>query len=472
MNILLTDANGEVYYSNDAYRLNQSSFRSEQWFTDATQKPNQFNYYFHSAIRNLASWRQYSDNNYISFSKAILSPIDGKTIGVVLLDINLEPFKQEYSELVNPASAFLFFMNNEGQVVLSPENGLAYRVRPSWFEGKQQGIMQSMLEGQRYNIFFQRSEDFDLVLVSLYDAAFLEPAQKQFQITSLVIGFIALSFALLWSLYYLSEITNPLSKLSVLMKRAEDGELDVSFRERCVGEIEALGESFNQMLQRIRLLMDKNKVTEEEKREAEIRILQEQLKPHFLYNTLDTIVWMARKDETDDIIHFTKALSSFYRVALSGGAEYIPLQLELDLIRNYMEVQMVRYPDLFSFEIDCPEHLLPSEILRMILQPLVENAIYHGFKETEPKDAKITITVTEEEGLICIKIEDNGVGLSEDEIISLNYFLNTGEGSSVANYGLINVYKRLALSQGEGPWLQVEKAGTQGLCVILRYRKR
>lgn len=467
LSILGTDGKGRRYYSNDSYRLGDGSFTREQWFVDALAAPERYNYYFHSAIRNLASWKQYATDSYISLSKAIVDPGTGEAAGVLLVDIELDSVKLLYDDLIDASSANLFFMNRDGDVLLAPENGLAYRVKPEWFEGLQEGVLRAKLEDKTYNVFFRRLERDGLLLLSLYDSAALEAARTQFLYTSLLIGVIALAVAALWSLYYLSAITRPLSELALLMKGAEHGDLNVSFAEASHAEIVSLGRAFNHMIQRIKALLSENSRKEKEKREAEIKILQEQLKPHFLYNTLDTIAWMARKNEGEKILRFTRSLSSFYRIALSRGAEYIPLHQELSIIEHYLEVQSVRYAGLFTYAIDCPEELQGFPVPRMILQPLVENAIYHGFKEAEQGEGlRLNIVAEEAGGRLCMAVIDNGRGMGPEQMAELNRELEAEEGRGPeaepvaaragavgrrpgGNYGIMNVRERLRLSYGQ-----------------------
>lgn len=175
-------------------------------------------------------------------------------------------------------------------------------------------------------------------------------------------------------------LTNPIFKLKRLMRQAESGDLTVRFNGRNNDEIGELGQSFNHMFARIDDLIQMVYVEQKNKRTAEMKSLQEQIKPHFLYNTLDTISWMARDYEADDIVRLVDALTNMFRIGLSHGKDIISVKEEITHVSNYLYIQKIRYKDKLNYQIQVDESLYSIEVPKLILQPLVENAIYHGIK--------------------------------------------------------------------------------------------
>lgn len=169
------------------------------------------------------------------------------------------------------------------------------------------------------------------------------------------------------------------------MRQAETGDFSIRFSENRQDEIGQLGQSFNRMIEEISNLIDQVYHEQQRKRETELRVLQEQIKPHFLYNTLDTIQWMAQEHGAQDIVDMVSALTQLFRVGLSKGQEMIPLREELRHVESYLFIQKVRYEDKFDYTISINPGIDQLRVLKVILQPLVENAIYHGIKERRGK---------------------------------------------------------------------------------------
>jgi two-component system sensor histidine kinase YesM len=199
------------------------------------------------------------------------------------------------------------------------------------------------------------------------------------------VGSFTVLLAILLSVFFASSIALPVEKLRSLMRQAETGDFSIRFSENRQDEIGQLGQSFNRMIEEISNLIDQVYHEQQRKRETELRVLQEQIKPHFLYNTLDTIQWMAQEHGAQDIVDMVSALTQLFRVGLSKGQEMIPLREELRHVESYLFIQKVRYEDKFDYTISINPGIDQLRVLKVILQPLVENAIYHGIKERRGK---------------------------------------------------------------------------------------
>ena len=212
-------------------------------------------------------------------------------------------------------------------------------------------------------------------------------------------------------------------------------------------EIAALGQSFNSMIAKIRELLDLVVKQQREKRHAEIRTLQAQIKPHFLYNTLDTIRWMAEEKDAPEIGEMVGALTRLFRISLSRGREIIPLSEEAVHVQSYLYIQKVRYEDKLEYAIDIPESLHNMMVIKLILQPLVENAIYHGIKQKRGT-GHIWVEARRQGDALRFTVKDDGAGMSQEACDRLNRELSDENALPESGYGIFNVNNRIRLSYG------------------------
>ena len=269
-------------------------------------------------------------------------------------------------------------------------------------------------------------------------------------------------------------VTNPIGRLTEAMKRVETGDWQVSLQMKGQDEIARLSRSFDQMVRRVHSLVLQTAENEREKRNAELRVLQAQINPHFLYNTLDTLQYKAYDTGDEEMVTMISALSTFFRISLSRGKEIIPLEKELEHVKSYLKIQKIRFQDVLAYEFQV-EVREPFLVLKLILQPLVENAIQHGIKPKMAPGA-IHIRVTQQEGTwqegaggrkngrrLVIEVEDDGVGIETKRLEELKKELR--EGTTGKSYGLINVNNRIQLLYGEGAGVTVRSQAGKGTCV-------
>ena len=457
LNMILVFGNGKEYISNDTYRLVNESFFKEQWFKEAVK--NDYSYQFYNALRNLESWKKYDDGSYISIAKSVQD--NHKSIGVIMIDVSLEEFKKLYRDIEEDTGSFFFLMNDEGKIILSPVNNIVYRVNSTWFSEKE-GIIVSNILGKKYKFVYNKFRDENLLIVGAYDMEKENVILIHILEISLIMALSAFFIAMIWSVYFVSALTTPLLTLSELMKQASEGNFDVRFNEECDGDIQVLGKSFNKMASKLKDFLEMIYTEQKEKREAELQVMQEQIKPHFLYNTLDMMSWMARKHEALDIVNVIARLSDFFRISLSKGKEQIPLGEELKMVSSYLDIQSLRYQDLFVYDIDCPKYLESRYILRMSLQPLVENCLYHGIKEADNEESLLQIVIREIDGGISIMIKDNGKGMDDTVMEKLNFCLqnNNWDGWN-GGFGVKNVGNRIwhSLKKGSGLYYSKDEEG-------------
>jgi two-component system sensor histidine kinase YesM len=248
-----------------------------------------------------------------------------------------------------------------------------------------------------------------------------------------------------------SRLILPLSILKEKMKQASQGDLNVQLDNKGTDEIADLGENFNSMIMKIKALLTKSVNEQKQLKLAELRTMQAQINPHFLYNSLETIIWMAEAKKSQQVIEITKALSHFFRISLSKGKDLILLEDEIDHIRNYLTIQKMRYQDILDVTFHLNEDILQYEIIKLTLQPIVENAIYHGIKNKRGKGfVRIKGDFTPE-GYISIDVIDNGIGITEDKLKDIRFQLSQGVPfeKNQGGFGMVNVHQRILLHYGK-----------------------
>ena len=249
-------------------------------------------------------------------------------------------------------------------------------------------------------------------------------------------------------------VQNPIADMEKLSTRVANGDLTARIDIPHVNELDTLAGNLNTMTEQIDVLIKKNMEEQKNFQKAEMKALQAQITPHFLYNTLDTIVWLAEEEHTEEVVRITKAFSDFLRISLSRGHEWITISQELDHIKNYLTIQKIRYADILNYEIDADPSLMEYKIIKLVLQPLVENAIYHGIKNKRGRgQLKVSIHYADDShSNIRFIVEDNGAGFTEERLGQVRNELRTGSQDSEklsSVYGLYNVNKKLKLYYGE-----------------------
>jgi len=262
----------------------------------------------------------------------------------------------------------------------------------------------------------------------------------------------------------------PIKKLQDLTTTITENDLQVLLSRENVDEITELGLSFNIMTGKIRELLDSKVQEQENLKKAELKALQAQINPHFLYNTLDTIVWMSESNQTGQVIEIVKALSSFFRIALSRGKDWISIRQEIEHVRSYLLIQKIRYRDILDYEIEVDESLLNGTILKLTLQPLVENALYHGIKNKR-NGGTIRVKVRKaDHNLVLLDVQDDGVGFTPDNLSQIQASISNDSDEilqSDSGFGLANVHKRIQLYYGKQYGLSIDSQYQYGTRVTV-----
>lgn len=259
-------------------------------------------------------------------------------------------------------------------------------------------------------------------------------------------------------------ITRPIRKLNQVTQQVAEGNLAVRSDVQTGDEVGVLSDSLNTMIDKINELLEQ--VTKEQirLRKAEFELLQSQINPHFLYNTLDAIIWLAEAGEQKKVVSMVRSLSEFFRTSLNRGKDIILVKEELQHVRSYLEIQQVRYQDILQYEISVPEELSRYMIPKITIQPLVENALYHGIKNKRGS-GKIEIRGKREEKNLVIEIEDDGIGISKERLWQVRDGIQKKILTGKDIYGLYNVNERIRLNFGEEYGIDIQSTYGEGTLV-------
>jgi len=258
--------------------------------------------------------------------------------------------------------------------------------------------------------------------------------------------------------YIYRSLMNPIENLLRMSNRISEGDFSSRTELSATDEFNDLAAGMNTMSEKIEILLEQSVEEQKQRQMMEHKILQEQIKPHFLYNTLDAIIWAAEADNMTDVITLVGSLSTFFRISLSRGIDYIPINDEIEHVRNYLIIQQIRYRDVLSYEIIVDDDIPDKKILKLLLQPIVENALYHGIKNTRER-GKIIVSVKNEKGKVRFSVKDNGIGMKKNTLEELIHDINHDSGEK--GYGLYNVNRRLKLYYGL----------SEGIEVVSEYKK-
>ncbi|MGN7455324.1 cache domain-containing sensor histidine kinase [Paenibacillus pasadenensis] len=476
--IMVVNARGE-YLSNDMYARNDRLLTEEDWYRQAVESQGIFQMIGHPVNRNVITHANYKDSEIVSGVRAILQPESQQAEGVVLIDLKLRVVAETLRGVTLGKSGYLMVLDDSGDTVYAPRESVAGRLDGGRFESAS-GTFSEAIGGSRFQFIYQKSPFTGWTTVGVFPVA--ETLKENQELNLYLASFVFLVCLLgIAASYFLSHsISRPISQLSSFMRKVEEGNMQIRIAGARQDEVGLLGQSFNKMLVRINLLIVQVGEEQRQKREAELRSLQAHIQPHFLYNTLDTIQWLARKDGARQAAEVVESLSKLFRIGLSKGREMIPLAQELEHIRSYLNIQQTRYKEKLDYRIEVDERALGHlPVLKVFLQPIIENAIYHGIKERRGPGL-IAIRAEQAGGAIRFAVEDNGAGMSEERCAELRRMLAgdmpadalRAEGrrrleQAAGGYGLRNVQERFQLSFGEGWGLSVESRPQQGTTVYI-----
>lgn len=383
----------------------------------------------------------------ISISKAITNPETGDVTGVMVIDLNYRSIEAICENAQLGKNGYIYLIDSNQNIIFHPQQHLVY-------SGIKSEEIKSVLQlddetpymrASDSNIYLRHYSPLtDWSAVGVVNTEELTRNKSGTIRYYVILSCVSILFASVIAVLLSTTITRPIKKLENTMHKVEEGDLSIRSEITINNEIGHLSETFNNMVSRIKQLMEQAVSAEEQKRQIEIKALQAQINPHFLYNTLDTIIWMSASGKNDEVVKVTSALARLFRTSVSNGDSLVSVAMEVQNIESYLTIQKMRYKDKLSYQIDIPAELTALKTPKLILQPIVENAVYHGIK-LAPGGGEIRIGARREKEMLVFTVEDNGVGMTQQQLDTI--FIHKEDTDH--GIGVINVNNRLRLLFGE-----------------------
>lgn len=463
--ILVVNNKGEAV-SNELYAPADQNVTEEDWYRQAVEGAGIFKMIGQPKDRLITSHVHYGEDEIVSVVRAIVDPETKQVKGVILIDLKLRVIAEAVRNL-NPGKAGSFMVLDEnGKAVYMPDASLLSGVPVNRFKEKAAGTFSASIEGTEHQFIYQNQPFTNWTTVGVFSTK--ESIAEVRTINFFVVCFIFLIFFVaITAAYVLSNsMSRPILRVISFIRKVEKGDLAARYQDDRKDEIGVLGRSLNHMLMQIQKLVAVNKVQEQQKREAELRSLQAHIKPHFLYNTLDTINWMARKRGAEDVADVVDSLSTLFRIGLSKGHDIISLKDEAAHIESYLRIQKARYKDKLNYSLDVDSEAEGAAVLKLVLQPVVENAIYHGIKERRGP-GHIRINAFKQADTLVLTVEDDGAGMNEERLEQIRTKLASVQADAPMQktdfgYGMMNVQARIQLVFGPAYGIQIESCQNAG----------
>ncbi len=468
--IMVVNSN-DHYISNELYPKSDKKLTKESWYKEAVENEGIFTIIGHPKDREITSHINYENDEVVTVVRAIVEPETQKVLGVVLIDLKLRVIAEATKNIRLGKSGYLMVIDDHGENIYSPTNPIVVNPPKRLLDGEDFGYFSEIIKGEGFQFIYQKLPFTNWTTVGIFssDESVYEVRTIHFYVICFV--FFVCLFGITASYYLSNSMSKPIFQLMSSMKEVESGNLTIQYKSERQDEIGMLGKSFNHMIKKINELLSLTEKQERQKREAELRSLQAHIKPHFLYNTLDTISWMARKRGADDVSDLVGALSKLFRIGLNKGHDIIYLREEITHIQSYLSIQKARYRDKLNFSIDVDQSIEDVRILKLVLQPIVENAIYHGIKERKGP-GHITIKAIEDKEFLLLSVTDDGKGIPKDKLTmlidKLDTLYNQHDQKVNFGYGMMNVQARIKLTYGENYGLQIDSQLDVGTTVSIR----
>lgn len=437
--IYILDYEGNKYYSdNYLYKtLNLNNINNSSWYKELINKNGDYLLKY-----NCGGLINEDDRNYISFIRIINNINTQEPVGIMIINIDEDRF---FDLGINPENEFstkLLIKYGDNKFITNPSNAeILSKLNQEINSSIEEETITKKAEKTNYMISSISVEEIDWSIVSI--SSYSKLLDQNEYVKYILLYFVLINFILIFlgSMVISKFITAPINKLCESMNDVGGGRFSLVNIKTYNDEIGQMKNRYNCLIVEIQELMKRIKDNEENKRQIELDLLMSQIKPHFLYNTLDSINSLALSGENKKIYKMIKSLGKFYRVSLNEGNNLISIKEEINTIRNYLIIQEMRYKDLLEVQYNLDDSCNEYKIIKLVLQPLVENSIYHGIRNKEGK-GKIIISTYQDNENIFLTVEDNGLGITKEKIEDI--YNNKGIG-----VGLRATKERLRIFYGD-----------------------
>ncbi len=468
--IALFNGEGELLYVTPAQTLESGTdVTAKKWFVEALQGTENIHFFGPQVYDDFEQEKEFFW--VLPMSRCVqINEGSRVTEGVLLISMKYSAFTEIFGNQMPEEKNYSFLMDSEGKLIYHPKHAqinAGFREYPPASLGSAaDGFCELTLDGESVMCFVETVGYTGWKMVSVSGKEEINMAGRRYRLVIVCIILVVLLCAMLLGSYLSRVLTEPIHHLEEDVKRISEGDLNVKVHSSGSCEVYHLGKSIQKMTEKIRGLMRDIVREQEEKRKSELNSLQAQITPHFLYNTLDNIVWMIEDDKKEEACLSLTSLARLLRISLSKGKNVITLEDELEHVRNYLMLQSMRFADRFTYEIQMQPGIQHLEVLKLIVQPIVENAVYHGM-ERMYGDGEILIRAYTSQKELYISIRDNGRGMSREQLetlLDVTQEVPTKKGNGL---GVRNVHERIQLYFGKQYGLTIESAIDAGTEVLL-----
>ena len=446
--VVLVTKSGQLISTDDSVQMKTSSdMMTEDWYQKA----------IHQGAKPVLTPAHKSDSQWVISVTQELLDAKGADLGVLRLDISYETLEAYLNQLQLGQQGFAFIINENHEFVYHPQHTV-------YSSSSEMEAMKPYIEtGQGYTpdhksyVSQEKIAGTDWTVLGVSSLEKLDQVRSQLLWTLLGASVTSLLACLFLVWLSLKRWIAPLNDLRETMLEIASGNQNLRAKEAGAYELREVSHQFNAMLDQIDQLMIDIRIQEETTRQYQLQALSSQINPHFLYNTLDTIIWMAEFQDSQRVVQVTKSLATYFRLALNQGRDLICLSDEINHVRQYLFIQKQRYGDKLNYEINEDSTFDKLVLPKLVLQPLVENALYHGIKEKEGQ-GHIRVSVQKQDSGMVIRIEDDGVGFQDASDSSQSQLKRGG-------VGLQNVDQRLKLHFGEHYQMKIDSIPSKGTTV-------
>ncbi len=468
VSVAIYSVSGDILLTVPDYEYDRNLIATEQnWFSQAAGNPFEHIFQPPHVQRLFADKRPW----VVTLSKEIainISEMPRSYISVV--DMNFNVIEDVCSRVELGRRGYIYVVDKDGHIIYHPQQQLVYAGL------KQENIDKALssetgsyvedYEGEKRSTVIKDISYAGWKMIGISYVDEIVQNRQKFNQLIFVIMLIGFAVIILASIFISYKISQPIKRLEFQMNRVERGDFNIEPLEaKGEDEVKQLTRAFNLMIAKIRQLMSQIIMEQEAKRKNELKALQAQINPHFLYNTLDSIIWMNENKNHEGVSNMVAALAKLFRISISRGSEIISISDEVEHVNSYLIIQKMRYKNKFEYTIDLPEKLRNYTTLKLILQPIVENSIYHGINKISDK-GEIKISIESTENMLIFRVADNGYGIGIEQLKTILTSESISKHSS--GVGLKNVNERIKLYYGSEYGIVIESEQEVGTTVFIK----
>lgn len=466
--IYLFDNEGEAYTAGNVYEVEEirsylketSMYQSELKKSGGSSKDS-----------FVFSYQTYLDENrqIISFIRKIRNLDTMEDMGILAINIPATRILETFSQISLQNNMEIAVLDQDKNIIAASSEGdwLKEMSEKEKLKTGTEAFKVVLNDGKRYRIGKVESESQDWSVVAALPRSETLAAMQAYALFSVICILAGMGMCVFGASQITRRINRPLKNILSSMEQVKEGRLERVVVIETNAEIDELQKHYNQMLDETEQLMTQKVEEQRMRRKYELSLLQAQIKPHFLYNTFDSVCALAMMGETKAVYTMMQALGQYYRKSLHKGQQIIPVKEEIEIVENYLIIQSFRYDDVFEVEYDIDDSVKDCKTVKLILQPLVENAIYHGFRENDLQGT-ITIRAKDDGDYIKFQVEDDGIGMEKEK---LDRILYCTEDSPEKRFGLFGTIQRIQLYYQQENLVQIDSEVGKGTVITVRIPK-